>query len=159
LLEILPTKGTYTLVISLKAKSRLKLHKLGFLNLQKGYYAYTGSALGDGAVSLRRRIARHLKKRKIKHWHIDFLLANKSATVVAVVAAQSSVNKECQINNVISNITAAEVPAVGFGASDCKQNCRSHLIFFGEEDVKEKIVDAYTCLFGKQNVKYVSEAF
>jgi Uri superfamily endonuclease len=148
-LETLPMKGIYTLIILVNTKSRLKVGKLGYFNFKKGYYAYTGSALGDGAVSLKRRVVRHFKKEKPKNWHIDFLLANKNVKVIAVVAAESSANKECQINNLIKNIQGAKVPIVGFGASDCIQNCKSHLIYFGEENVKEKIVDAYTRLFGQ----------
>jgi len=148
LLETLPIKGIYTLIIMVNTKSRLKVGKLGYFNFKKGYYAYTGSALGDGATSLKTRVARHLKKEKPKNWHIDFLLANKNAKVTAVIVAESNVNKECQINNLIKNIQGAKVPIVGFGASDCKQNCKSHLIYFGEENVKEKIVKAYTRLFG-----------
>jgi len=144
----LPRKGIYTLIIRLNKKIRLEVNKLGSFNLQKGYYAYTGSALGDGATSLTRRIERHLKKKKTRHWHIDFLLARKEATIVAVVAAESSGNKECQTNEAIKSIEGATIPVVGFGASDCKHHCRSHLVHCGEEGVKDKIVDAYTNLFG-----------
>jgi len=140
-------KGIYTLIILVNPKSRLKVRKLGYFNFKQGYYAYTGSALGAGATSLKRRVARHLKKEKPKNWHIDFLLANKNAKVTAVITAESSANKECQINNLIKNIQGANVPIVGFGASDCKQNCKSHLVYFGEENVEEKIADTYTRLF------------
>jgi len=155
-LENLPTKGAYTLIISWSSKSRIKVRKLGYFSLQKGYYAYTGSALGDGATSLKRRVARHLKKRKDKRWHIDFLLANKNAKVVGVVAVESSANKECQINNLIKKMKGATVPVVGFGASDCKQKCESHLLYCGEESDKEKIVGAYTYLFGRERVAILS---
>jgi Uri superfamily endonuclease len=148
-------KGIYTLIILVNTKSRLKVRKLGYFNFKKGYYAYTGSALGAGAASLKRRVARHLKKKKSKHWHIDFLLANKNAQVTAVIAAESNANRECQINNLIKNIQGANVPIVGFGASDCKQNCKSHLIYFGEENIEEKIVDAYTSLFGHDMTTHI----
>jgi len=141
-------KGIYTLIILVNTKSRLKVGKLSYFNFKKGYYAYTGSALGAGATSLKRRVARHLKKEKSKNWHIDFLLANKNAKVTAIIAAESNVNKECQINNLIKNIEGTSIPIVGFGASDCKQNCKSHLIYFGEENIEEKIINAYTRLLG-----------
>jgi len=140
-------KGIYTLIILVNTKSQLKVRKLGYFNFKTGYYAYTGSALGNGAASLKRRVARHLKKGKPKHWHIDFLLANKNVKVTAVIAAESSVNRECQINNLIKNIQGATVPIVGFGATDCKQNGKSHLIYLGEKNKKEKIIEAYTHLF------------
>jgi len=146
--ETLPVKGIYTLIILLNRKSRLRVRKLGCFSFQRGHYAYTGSALGLGATSLRKRVARHLRNKKAKHWHIDFLLANRNARVIAVVMAESSISKECQINNLIRNIEGATVPVVGFGASDCKQNCKSHLLYYGEENIQEKIVDAYEHLFG-----------
>jgi len=140
-------RGTYTLVICLEKETWIEVQKSGSLIFQRGYYAYTGSALGDGAVNLRNRVARHLKRRKAKHWHIDFLIANKNATIIAVVAAESSVNKECQVNDAIKNIEGATVPIVGFGSSDCKHGCGSHLVYFGDENVTEKIVDKYRELF------------
>lgn len=149
-------KGIYTLIILVNTKNRLKVRKLGYFNFKKGYYAYTGSALGAGATSLKRRVARHLKKEKPKNWHIDFLLANKNVKVTAVIAAESNVNRECQINNLIKNIQGASVPVAGFGASDCKQNCKSHLVYFGEENVKEKIVDTYTHLLGHGEISNLS---
>ena len=147
LLKTLPSKGNYTLIIQLNAKTRLKMPKLGCFTLQKGYYAYTGSALGDGATSLTKRIARHLKKRKTRFWHIDFLLSNKNAKITAVVGAETRLNQECKINDLIKNIEEATLPASGFGASDCKQNCRSHLVHLGDACCHEKIVDVYTRLF------------
>jgi len=122
--------------------------KQGWIKLGKGYYAYTGSALGSGAVSLRRRVARHFRERKKKHWHIDYLLANKTARITAVVAASSNENKECEIANSIRNIEGAIVPILGFGASDCKRNCRSHLVYLGQSNSLEKVVDAYKHVVG-----------
>lgn len=111
--------------------------------LRKGYYAYTGSAVGKGAVSLRQRVARHLRKKKIKHWHIDHLLNCPGARVTAVVACASKINRECKINKVIQNIRGTNVPIKGFGASDCQRNCASHLVYLGKEDVFDAIINVY----------------
>jgi len=151
-LKAWPTKGVYTLIIFLNRKISLKIRKFGCLDLQKGYYAYTGSAVGNGAISLKKRVARHLKKRKVRHWHIDFLLANENAAVVDVVAAESNVNRECQINKAIMKIDGATAPVAGFGASDCKQHCKSHLMHFHEERVNDEIVNAYLHLFGTKTI-------
>lgn len=142
-LDTLPIKGNYTLIILLKAPSRVKIARYGWFKLDKGYYAYTGSALGQGAVSLRRRVARHFRKEKKKHWHIDYLLTSRTACITAVVAAPSKDNKECEISSLIRNIEGATVPITGFGASDCKHNCTSHLIHLGENNNLEKVADAY----------------
>ncbi len=120
MLEVLPTKGNYTLIIALKAPSHVKISDRDRFSLKKGYYAYTGSARGNGAVGLRQRVARHLRKRKTKHWHIDYLLASQEARISGVVASSTSVNEECQINRSIQNVEGASVPIDGFGASDCK---------------------------------------
>jgi Uri superfamily endonuclease len=147
-LEKLPERGNYTLVIKVNGKIRLTLNTLGQVNLEKGYYAYTGSAQGRGAVSLKGRIARHLRAvGKTSHWHIDFLLANKKANVEVVVAAESEANRECKINTLLKKIEGATVPFEGFGASDCKQHCGSHLVHLGKLDPAKKIVDAYSHLF------------
>ncbi len=157
LLKALPTKGAYTLMILLKRDTRLETLGLGVLNFRRGYYSYTGSALGDGAVGLRRRVMRHLRKDKTKHWHIDFLLASESAQVVAVIAAETSMDRECQINNAIENLEGATIPVSGFGASDCRKNCGSHLVCFGEQCATEKVVDVYAYLFGKKRVRVLQE--
>jgi len=87
--EMLPAKGIYTLIVFLSEETRLKVSKLGTHRFPVGYYTYTGSALGTGASSLKQRVTRHLKKRKQKFWHMDFLLVHKNATVTAVIAAQT----------------------------------------------------------------------
>lgn len=149
LTETLPAKGIYTLIIFLSNEIRLNVGKLGVQKFPKGYYAYTGSALGTGASSLKNRLSRHLKKRgKRKHWHIDFLLVHENAAITAVVAAQTNKKMECEINHDIMQATEAKFPILGFGASDCKENCKSHLLYFGEENIKTKIVALYAEKFG-----------
>jgi Uri superfamily endonuclease len=145
--ETLPTKGIYTLIIFLSKKTRLNVGKLGMQKFPKGYYTYTGSALGKGATSLKRRVARHLRKGKRNLWHIDFLLANENATVTAVVAAKTSKELECNINRCIKKEGGAKIPVKGFGSSDCKEKCESHLLFFPDitKDLilAEKIMKCY----------------
>lgn len=148
-LEALPTCGNYTLIIYLESPNRVAAPSHSWSLLKKGYYAYTGSAVGKGSVSLRQRVDRHLRRRKTKHWHIDHLLACREAKVTAVVACASTVNRECRINKVIQNIRGATAPIKGFGASDCQQNCKSHLMYFGEDDIYDVIIDAYECLSRK----------
>ena len=147
-LDGMPAKGNYTLIIHSKTPSRLCTPRQGWIKLGDGYYAYTGSALGRGALSLRRRVARHLRKRKKKHWHIDYFLANDTARITAIVAASSSENKECEITDSIRNIEGATIPVMGFGASDCKRNCGSHLVYLGQNNCLEKVVDAYKHTIG-----------
>ena len=140
----IPMKGTYTLIIFLSREIHIKIGQLGVKSFPKGYYTYTGSALGTGASSLKRRISRHLKKTgKKRHWHIDFVLAHRNATVTAVVAAQTDRKMECDLNCYIEKEGVARIPVSGFGSSNCNGNCRSHLLYFCEEDVKKKIAELY----------------
>ena len=149
LIDTLPKKGTYTLIIFLPKESRIKVGQLGVKSFPKGYYTYTGSALGDGASNLRHRVSRHLEKTgKKMRWHIDFLLAHRDATVTAVVAAQTDRRRECELNCCIKKEGAAGIPIPGFGSSDCYANCRSHLLYFGEEGVEKKIAELYAKKLG-----------
>jgi Uri superfamily endonuclease len=124
--------GIYTLLLFASKEVTLAIGKLGKQNFPRGYYTYTGSALGKGAASLKHRIARHLRKEKRKFWHIDYLLADENVSVEAVIAAETNKKMECNINSHIKGIKGAEVPVKGFGASDCRKNCGSHLLYFPE---------------------------
>lgn len=150
-------KGVYTLVVFMKRGIRLEVRGLGSFDVKKGYYAYTGSAVGYGALGLRRRVARHLRKDKVRHWHVDFLLASESARVVAVIAVESNVNRECHVNNAIENLEGATISIERFGATDCRQNCGSHLVHFSNCTVIERIRHTYAHLFGDRQVHVVHQ--
>ena len=146
-IKTFPAKGIYTLIIFLSRELSLNVGKLGVKQFPKGYYTYTGSAIGKGDSSLKSRISRHLRKEKRKHWHIDYLLAHQNAKITAVVAAQNKKRLECAVNCHLKEEGEAKIPVRGFGASDCKENCTSHLIFFPDitKDLilVEKIVKCY----------------
>ena len=55
-------RGVYTLIIFVSSAMLLKIGGLGERKIEKGYYAYTGSALGNGSSSLAGRISRHRRK-------------------------------------------------------------------------------------------------
>jgi len=137
-------RGVYTLIIFLSREACLRVGKLGAQRFPRGYYTYTGSALGLGASSLSRRVSRHLRKEKPKLWHIDFLLAHENATVIEVIAAQTNKKLECEMNRYIKREGKVKVPVVGFGASDCRENCESHLLYYPDItkdlDLVEKVV-------------------
>jgi len=149
-------RGVYTLIIFLSREACLRVGKLGAQRFPRGYYTYTGSALGLGASSLSRRVSRHLRKEKPKLWHIDFLLAHENATVTTVIAAQTNKKLECEMNRYIKLEGKAKVPVVGFGASDCGENCESHLLYFGEENIEPKIFAFYAKKLGPRLVTSIS---
>ena len=76
-----PKKGVYTFVLKLRQLNVKTGSLLPERRLPAGYYAYTGSAMGDGAQSLKRRVQRRLRRRKRLKWHIDYLLKKKESSV------------------------------------------------------------------------------
>jgi len=111
-------KGAYCLLINVEKDIKIKIGKLGRLNFEKGNYVYVGSALNN----LDKRIERHLRDEKKKHWHIDYLLLNKNTKVEKIAYKESNKKEECEIAR---NIAKFGVPIKNFGSSDCK--CESHL--------------------------------
>ena len=128
--EILPAQGTYTLAISIFKQLQVKIGRLGVGYFRNGHYTYTGSALGSHSSSVRGRVARHLRRRKPLHWHIDYLLDSVNVRIAAVVAAPTERRFECPVNQSLRTWEKAEIPFKGFGASDCQENCASHLLLF-----------------------------
>ncbi len=107
---------SYQLQIYLKKNIKLQVGKLGFFQFPKGHYIYTGSA----RKNMESRIKRHISKEKNLHWHIDHFLKNKFTIITKVYKSHL---KECNLNNKVEGIIVAK----GFGNSDCKSTCISHL--------------------------------
>ncbi len=111
---------TYQLLIELPRAARLAVGRLGVFDFPAGRYVYTGSAKRNFEA----RIARHLRADKALRWHIDYLLAAPGARVVGV---RRSSRGECALNAT----TGGRVVVAGFGASDCRAGCGSHLKWRG----------------------------
>jgi len=135
-------KGVYTLIIKFDG-SKIKIGSLGEHKLPSGYYAYTGSALGKGAQSLKGRILRHLRRNKKTKWHIDYLLMDERANVEWILLLPSEEQRECSINSSILENTEATIPVKDFGSSDCRSKCPSHLLYLGKTLDLEPIKEAY----------------
>ncbi|MCK4402700.1 MAG: GIY-YIG nuclease family protein [Dehalococcoidia bacterium] len=153
-------KGSYILLIELATEKNILIGKLGYLFFPKAFYAYVGSAM-DG---LEARLARHLRKEKKLHWHIDYLL--KEAAIADIILcfaepfafchsegakrpknlAQGKLRMEC----FLARALAKEFQTIpGFGSSDCK--CQSHLYFGNEKDrLKAKVTET----INKANTAY-----
>ena len=112
------TKGIYILVVSVSTDINVNVGALGSVNLEKGVYAYVGSAQNN----LEKRIERHLRKTKQKFWHIDYILDDANVKVLKVFYENAGKSEECKVANKIGERC---VPTKGFGSSDCK--CKSHL--------------------------------
>lgn len=123
-------KGSYILVIKLEKDKKIQIGKLGKIHFKCGFYIYVGSALNG----LEKRINRHLKKTKKKHWHIDYLL--DFAEVIDVLYKESETKIECEISSILDK----QLDSVfGFGCSDCR--CNSHLFYGSYEKIRLVVKD------------------
>jgi sugar fermentation stimulation protein A len=116
--------GVYCVVVHLEREARIRVGGLGLLAFAPGVYVYTGRA----ARGLRARLARHLRRRKPKRWHVDYLLACRWAHPIGVIVIPGDAARECLVNQCVMAVADGCVPA--FGASDCRSACRSHLAYF-----------------------------
>jgi sugar fermentation stimulation protein A len=120
--------GVYLLVLKLEASFTLPIPRIGSPELMPGWYVYVGSA----KTNLHQRIARHLRKRKKLHWHIDYLLQQSSS--VKAFPIRTAADLECRLARDVLKSAAAQVD--GFGCSDC--SCDSHLFFFPENPLHNR---------------------
>lgn len=116
-------RGAYLLLLHLKKKKSIDVGALGMLDFAPGWYIYVGSAMNG----LKARIARHMRKRKNKHWHIDFLA--EVADSIESVPIRTSERIECGLAHAISENCTKYIP--NFGCTDC--GCHSHLFQFSED--------------------------
>jgi len=125
----LPIRGCYSLIISLKRAKTIRVGKLGETVFPAGTYVYTGSAMkGLGA-----RLKRHCTKTKKIYWHIDYLLALRSARVREIILYSATPGQECRKNKRIAACPGAAIILKNFGASDCRSGCGSHLLYFAKD--------------------------
>jgi len=82
-------KGSYILLVELATEKNALIGKLGYLFFPKAFYAYVGSATNG----LEARLARHLRKEKRLHWHIDYLL--KEARLLEIILCPSEPFAPC----------------------------------------------------------------
>jgi len=118
--------GTYALILHNRSKDTTHIGRWGQIHLEAGYYIYIGSAFGPGGVKA--RVSRHFRKRKPKHWHIDYL-----RDILSPVGAWYTHDGErlehrwAQLLSDVSGISSIQ----RFGCSDC--NCHSHLFYTSAE--------------------------
>lgn len=111
---------------------------MGEIDFPAGEYVYLGSARGPGG--LRARLGRHIlnKTKKSPHWHIDHL--RQVTTVLSCIylatipgsphpwSPTKPVPTECLWSQALVELVEVDVPALGFGASDCNAGCPAHLV-------------------------------
>ncbi len=111
---------SYQLLIVVSRDLVLPVVCRGELGFPEGRYVYTGSARRGMGV----RNRRHLIPGRPRRWHIDYLLAEPDVRVMAVERCRE---EECALNK----RTRATPVNPGFGASDCRSGCGSHLKYLG----------------------------
>lgn len=117
--------GSYVLLLRLIGATELTVGRLGRFVLPVGWYVYVGSALGG----LGPRLRRHLRREKVRHWHIDAL--REVADLVAVAYRIGPERLECSVAMGLATREGANRPVPRFGASDCR--CPTHLVHFDAE--------------------------
>jgi len=111
-------KGVYLLEILVGSAKQIRIGALGRISFPAGSYFYVGSAQNG----LEQRLARHRRKRKRKHWHIDYLLATKDVRLTGCRVEIAGKSRECDLARSLRDKCE---PIPGFGSSDCR--CDSHL--------------------------------
>lgn len=120
---VLGDRGAYLVLLRLARRRRIGTGALGPVLYPAGWYLYAGSAMAN----LGKRIERHRRLRKRKHWHIDHL--REEARFVEAWAFRSPRREECALARAAARIAAEALPR--FGSSDCR--CPSHLFRFDED--------------------------
>ena len=115
---------TYQLHIHLCRSVSIQVGALGRYRFPAGDYIYTGSAKRNISA----RVRRHCSDSKKLRWHIDYLLHNPAASIIKV---ELSAEPECRLNQ----STCGDIPVPGFGASDCRSGCGSHLKYIVSDSV------------------------
>lgn len=119
-------KGNYILIFYLEKKIEHYMFRSNDFNLSPGYYLYCGSAHGSGG--LRGRIMRHRSRSSKKFWHIDFI--KEYFHSLEYWCQVSSKKYECSLCQFLENRMGGKISIKGFGSSDCRNKCKSHLIWF-----------------------------
>lgn len=116
--------GTYVLVFGLDTDISASVGSLGEISLDAGYYAYVGSAFGPGG--LKARTGRHRKMSKHTKWHIDHVRPYLTLHEIWYAIDEKV---ECSWANQMVAMSS-ELPANGFGSSDCR--CNAHFFKFAK---------------------------
>jgi Uri superfamily endonuclease len=145
-------RGAYTLVLRLDDEREVLVGSLGMLSFRRGYYSYTGSALGKGGY---KRVQRHLQimqgRRAARRWHIDWLLP--LTCLEEAFLTNTAERLECLI---AGRIGARLEPVPGFGCTDCC--CASHLHYSSSLETMLKAVRDAHGAYGEINYSAVLNA-
>ena len=117
-------QGTYQIILQVEESLRLCVGGLGVHRFPPGRYVYVGRA----SKGLAQRIQRHLKKDKLRHWHIDYLTSHPQVNVEEIRVVSPDPDQECSTIKRMITDKSYQVPVKGFGSSDCRSGCPAHLL-------------------------------
>lgn len=122
--------GCYQLFLKLPNDKIIEVGSMSPARFQAGIYIYSGS----GRKNLLHRIERHLVLTKNNFWHIDYLSSCSDFLFVDIMIYFSK-KSECFFHQLFRKYSNARIPVVGFGSTDCKNSCGSHLLFLKSEEL------------------------
>jgi Uri superfamily endonuclease len=126
--------GIYALILKLNESKTITVGRLGALEMSAGFYVYSGSARGPGG--LRGRLSRHIWRQGKFHWHIDYLAVHAVVQGYAYYVLgdkeEVAITTECAWSQALISMPGAVIPALKFGASDCRSGCPAHLVHYPE---------------------------
>lgn len=133
-------RGVYLLVMHIKETTLRDVGALGPHEFEEGFWVYVGSAMGAGSTSIEKRIARHFSRNKKTHWHIDYLLDGGLLPSFAIYS-ETEEKTECVLAQAIGQQSQFEKGPVGFGSSDCRTGCATHLFrYLDGGDVQKELL-------------------
>ena len=115
--------GIYCLLLELPRPLTVKAGRLDGVRVEAGLVLYVGRARRN----LFARLARHMRRRKPRRWHIDYLFPHATSLGAFVFAGGSLT--ECGVADRLSRRADLRRIIPGFGASDCR--CPGHLLWLG----------------------------
>lgn len=122
--ELMGHRGHYVLLVTMPA-GRMRIGALGPISFPGGVYGYVGSACGR-SVTLGHRLARHMRWRKVCHWHIDYLTTAPAVTILGAYWTADPNVTETRL----AIRCAKRFPIVRrFGNSDSRGGTAGHLFF------------------------------
>ncbi len=123
----------YIVLTRVPRRSTLQVGSLGAVTLERGWYAYVGSA----ARAREARIARHLAREKPLRWHADYLFTAFPAGRAWLVDGAAG---ECALAEALAALPGAERRSRRFGAGDCR--CPGHLVRFARRPLRRDLAAA-----------------
>jgi Uri superfamily endonuclease len=128
-----PAASLYVVLTRVPRRSCLPVGSLGTVTLERGWYAYVGSA----ARARGARVARHLRAEKRLRWHADRLFAAFPADRAWLVDGATG---ECALADALAALPGAERRPRRFGAGDCR--CAGHLVRFTRRPLRRDLAAA-----------------